>query len=135
VVLIDKSAFSQAVTGETAREVFRALSESDALAICSEIRLEALYSARNFAEYKSLENWFVDFTFIEPSAEVARNALAIQRKLARRGQHRIPIEDITIAATAQVAGVELLHYDKHFDLIAEVSSLRATWIIPRGSGH
>lgn len=31
--------------------------------------------------------------------------------------------------------VELLHYDKHFDLIAEITGQHTSWILPRGPGH
>jgi predicted nucleic acid-binding protein len=41
--------------------------------------------------------------------------------LADRGQHRAPsIPDLIIAATAELAGLTVLHFDKDFDLIAEV---------------
>jgi hypothetical protein len=42
--------------------------------------------------------------------------------LADRGQHRAPsIPDLTIAAAAELAGLTVLHLDKDFDLIAEVT--------------
>ena len=40
-----------------------------------------------------------------------------------RGQHRAPsIPDLIIAATAELAGLIVLHLDKHFDLIAEITA-------------
>ncbi len=43
--------------------------------------------------------------------------------LADRGQHRAPsIPDLIIAATAELAGLTVLHLDEGFDLIAEVTS-------------
>ena len=42
--------------------------------------------------------------------------------LADRGQHRAPsIPDLLIAATAELAGFTVLHHDKDFDLIAELT--------------
>ena len=42
--------------------------------------------------------------------------------LADRGQHRAPsIPDLIIAATAELAGLTVLHLDKDFDLIAEIT--------------
>ncbi len=68
-------------------------------------------------------------------AEVSRKALDLQRRLARRGQHRRPIPDLLIAATALVHDATVLHYDKDFDLIVEVTRQPSRWIIPRGTGH
>jgi predicted nucleic acid-binding protein len=49
-------------------------------------------------------------------------ALEVQGLLAERGQHRAPsIPDLLIAATAELAGLTVLHLDKDFELIAEVT--------------
>jgi len=42
--------------------------------------------------------------------------------LADRGQHRAPsVPDLMIAATAESAGLVVLHDDKDFELIAEIT--------------
>jgi hypothetical protein len=44
---------------------------------------------------------------------------AVQVLLAGQGQHRAPsIPDVLIAATAELAGLTVLHLDKDFELIA-----------------
>jgi predicted nucleic acid-binding protein len=49
-------------------------------------------------------------------------AVEILTLLADRGQHRAPsIPDLIIAATAELAGLTVLHLDKDFDLIAEIT--------------
>ncbi len=49
-------------------------------------------------------------------------AAEIQELLARRGRHRAPsIPDLMIAATAELAGLAVLHVDKDFELIAEIT--------------
>ena len=41
---------------------------------------------------------------------------------ANRGRHRAPsIPDLIIAATAELAGLTVLHFDKDFDVIAELT--------------
>ena len=46
----------------------------------------------------------------------------MQQLLADRGQHRAPsIPDLVIAATAELAGLTVLHFDKDFDLIAALT--------------
>jgi predicted nucleic acid-binding protein len=43
--------------------------------------------------------------------------------LADRGQHRAPsIPDLIIAATAELTGLTILHLDKDFDPIAQITS-------------
>jgi len=42
--------------------------------------------------------------------------------LADRGRHRAPsVSDLIVAATAELAGLTVLHLDKDFELIAEVT--------------
>ena len=52
-------------------------------------------------------------------------ALELQSVLAEGGQHRAPsVPDLLIAATAELAGPTVLHVDKDFELIAEVTGQR-----------
>lgn len=49
-------------------------------------------------------------------------AVEVQMTLADRGQHRAPsLPDLLIAATAELAGLTVLHVDKDFELIADVT--------------
>ncbi len=49
-------------------------------------------------------------------------AIEVQTLLADRGRHRAPsVPDLLVAATAELAGLTVLHLDKDFDLIAEVT--------------
>ena len=42
--------------------------------------------------------------------------------LGDRGQHRAPsVPDLIIAATAELAGLTVLHMDKDFEIIAEIT--------------
>jgi predicted nucleic acid-binding protein len=52
-------------------------------------------------------------------------AVEVLTLLADRGHHRAPsVPDLLIAATAETAGLVVLHQDKDFDLIAEITSAR-----------
>lgn len=66
---------------------------------------------------------------------MATEAISLQRRLAERGQHRQPIPDLLVAATAIVNDATVLHYDRDFDLLSSISDLSARWIIPPGTGH
>ena len=49
-------------------------------------------------------------------------AIEVQALLADRGRHRAPsVPDLIVAATAELAGLTVLHLDKDFDLIAEIT--------------
>ena len=58
--------------------------------------------------------------YLTPIAE--DRAVALLTLLAERGQHRAPsMPDLVIAAIAESAGLVVLHSDKDFDLIADVT--------------
>ncbi len=58
--------------------------------------------------------------YLTPTIE--DRAMAVQALLAARGQHRAPsIPDVLIAATAELAELTVLHLDKDFDLISDVT--------------
>lgn len=49
-------------------------------------------------------------------------AIELQSVLAERGQHGAPsVPDLLIAATAELAELTVLHVDKDFELIADVT--------------
>jgi predicted nucleic acid-binding protein len=49
-------------------------------------------------------------------------AVEVLTLLADRGQHRAPsIPDLIIAATAELAGLTVLHFDKDFEIIAAIT--------------
>jgi len=49
-------------------------------------------------------------------------AVEVQLLLADRGQHRaLSIPGLIVAATAELAGLIVLHFDKDFDLSREVT--------------
>ncbi len=53
---------------------------------------------------------------------IEARAVEVQGILARRGHRRAPsVPDLLIAATAELAGLTVLHHDKDFNLIAEVT--------------
>jgi len=58
--------------------------------------------------------------YLTPAIE--DRAVDVLSLLADRGQHRAPsIPDLIIAATAELAGLTVLHLDKDFEVIAQVT--------------
>ncbi len=58
--------------------------------------------------------------YLTPAAE--DRTVQVQRLLAERGQHRAPsIPDLLISAVAELNQRTVLHLDKDFDLIADLT--------------
>ena len=121
--LIDKSALvrlANATNGQTwADRIARGL-----VRVSTITRLEIGYSARTGDELRTglrrppLASMPVEY--LTPAIE--DRAVEVQQLLADRGHHRAPaVPDLLIAATAELAGLAVLHLDKDFDLIADVT--------------
>ena len=90
--------------------------------------LEVGYSARTGDEWDQLLAALDAFTVVTTAAHV-RRALQVQRMLARRSQRGRKIPDLLVAAAAEALDVDVLHYDRDFDLIAAVHG-PAVWSCP-----
>lgn len=121
--LIDKSALLRLGASTQAAEWANRI-ERGLVAISTLTRLELGYSARTAADHARALTLppvaAMPVEYLTPAIE--DRAIEVQRALALRGQHRAPsIPDLLIAATAELAGRTVLHLDKDFDLIAEIT--------------
>lgn len=123
VWLVDKSALvrlGQSPDVDTwANRVERGL-----VRITTMTRLEVGYSARDVTHARTLFSTppisAMPVEYLTPAIE--DRALEVQQLLAAKGQHRAPsIPDLVIAATAELAGLVVLHLDKDFELISEIT--------------
>lgn len=130
--LADKSALARMPHPAVAARL-RPLLEEGAIATCAIVDLEVLFSARNLSDYDAVrrERQSLDDVPITPA--IMARSLDIQQKLAQRGQHRLPIPDLIIAATAENADLILLHCDGDYEVIAAVTEQAHEWVVPRGS--
>lgn len=86
--------------------------------------LEVGYSARSAADHRALlkEPPIASMPIEHLTPRIEDRAIEVQSLLADRGQHRAPsIPDLVIAATAELAELTVLHLDKDFELIAEIT--------------
>lgn len=131
--LVDKSALSRMPIAAVRRRLAPIL-ETRQAATCSIIDLEVLYSARSADEHhRILHRRSLAYHRVPLTEAIFRRAIEVQGRLALTGRHRIPIADLIIAATAESARLVVLHYDADFDRIAEMTSQRVEWVVPRGS--
>ena len=130
--LADKSALARMRHADVA-ERLAPLILGGQVATCAVIDLEVLYSARSLGDYEEILAERGALPTLPLTETVASRALHVQHLLARRGQHRVPVPDLLIAATAEVNGVAVIHYDADYDRIAHVTGQPAEWVVPRGS--
>lgn len=128
----DKSALTRVHHDDVMHRV-SALYLSGQIATCALIDLEFLYSARGRDGYEELLFDRMLLPRVSCGDAAMERAADVQRELAARGQHRLPINDLVIAAAAELAGLTMLHYDHDFDLIAEVTGQPTEWVVPRGT--
>jgi hypothetical protein len=131
--LIDKSALAR-MPLEAVQNRLGPIIESGEAATCAIIDLEVLFSTRNHAEHERVrQRRSFAYQSVPITEEILRRAIKIQSELARTGRHRVPIPDLIIAAAAEAAGLTLLHYDRDYDLIAEITHQPVEWVVERGS--
>jgi predicted nucleic acid-binding protein len=121
--LIDKSALARLGASPDA-DTWANRIERGLVHITTVTRLEVGYSARSASDLRSgLRNPPLSHMPVEyATPSIEDRAVEILTLLADRGQHRAPsIPDLLIAATAELAGLTVLHLDKDFDLIAELT--------------
>ncbi len=121
--LIDKSALVR--LGESAdAQVWAERVERGLVRITTVTRLEVGFSARSGREarleFAGAPLAAMPVEYLTPSVE--DRAVEVQLLLADQGKHRGPsIPDLMIAAVAELAGLIVLHVDKDFELIADVT--------------
>ncbi len=104
------------------------------IATCGIIDLELLYSAPSPAVYAELASVLNAMPRVPVNDAIVDRALEVQAELAVVSQHRsVTLPDLLIAATAEAAGLIVLHYDADFDRIATVTGQTVQWVVPQGS--
>jgi predicted nucleic acid-binding protein len=102
--------------------------------MCPPVKLELLWTARNSTEFDGLAALAEGLPQVEVGTPVWDRTVAVWRELVRRGRHRqVPRNDLIVAAAAELAGMPVCHYDRHFEVIAEVTGQPVRAIAPLGT--
>lgn len=121
--LIDKSALVRLAASPDARawadRIGRGL-----VHITTVTLLEIGFSARSGPDLREATHRpplsLMPVEYLTPAME--QRAIEVQMILADQGRHRAPgIPDLLVAAAAERAGLTVLHLDKDFELIAEIT--------------
>jgi len=122
--LIDTSALARLARSPEATTWTERI-ERGLVRISTVTRLEIGYSARSGPELRAATHRppLASMPMEYQTPAIENRAIEVQLRLADRGQHRAPsVADLIVAATAELAGLTVVHLDKDFELIAEVTA-------------
>ncbi len=128
--LVGKSTWARLGKPAVAQVVLPLLS-AGRLAVCGMTELEMLYSIRHAEEHRRVCLELGGLERLPTPDEVWDRAVYLHGALAERGQHRaVAIPGLIIAAVAERHDISVLHYDRDFDVIAEVTGQPVEWVVP-----
>jgi predicted nucleic acid-binding protein len=134
VELADTSAWTNRLLRDSVRAEFDARLLAREIATCPPVKLELLWTARNASEFDRLAALADGLPQVLVDTGVWDRAVVVWRELVRRGRHRqVQRTDLLVAAAAECADMPVCHYDRHFEVIAEVTGQPVRAIAPLGT--
>jgi predicted nucleic acid-binding protein len=116
------------------RRRFETLLAEGRLAACQMTSLEYLNNAPDPKSYETLWGALHGHRWLDVNTQVMDRALDTHRALAATSQHRhFRLPDLIIAATAELHGATVLHYDADYDRIAAITGQPTEWVAAKGS--
>lgn len=100
------------------------------------VRLELLHSARNGREVAELADELDALPDCPLGEAEWKRALSVYARLAERApayQRSVKHADLLIAAAAEAAGLPLVHYDRDYEAIADLTGQSVRWLAKPGS--
>ncbi|GAA4246305.1 PIN domain nuclease [Dactylosporangium darangshiense] len=133
--LVDTSAVVRLLRDGEVRARWQPQITAGVIGICPITELELLHSARSKADREEwLELFNATFAWVAMPDRVFGRATEVQAAMTARGTHRSAgAVDLLLAATAELSGLTLVHYDHDFDEIVKVTGQPAAWLTPPGS--
>jgi predicted nucleic acid-binding protein len=115
-------------------EWFNTEVRSGRVLVCDQVILELIRLAPNESRAHELARRLSAFDAVTMPQDVWNRARAVQLAIAGDGDHRrVPPADLLIAATAERAGVPLVHYDQDYERIAAVTRQPHLWFVAPGT--
>lgn len=130
-VLADTSAWMQARRDAKARKLLLEAIERGDVRWCWPVRYELMVDARGSDGIAAAERTLESLREVPLDRSVQRAVLATMRELAAAGSHgahRFPLTDLTVAAAAQHAGIDILHFDQHLERLGKHLGVESHWI-------
>ena len=136
IELADTSAWTNRHRAPEVHVDFARRLDRDEIAVCDAVKLELLWSQRDASGIAALRSELDALVDAPIGQREWRRALDVFELLAARGpmHHReIGALDLLIAAAAELSGWRVLHYDRHFEVIADITGQPVRAIAPLGS--
>jgi predicted nucleic acid-binding protein len=132
--MIDTSAAAR-MSVAAVRARLEPLIKAGVVATCATLDTEALYSARNLAEYERImADRSTSYEHLPIDDEHWTLAFRAQHRLAESGRHRaVGIAGLLTAVVAAAHAVAIVHYDADFEIAADVIDVDHRWVAERGS--
>ena len=122
--------------GKPGLESFAEAIEEGRIAVCDQVVMELLWSARDINDFRATEAALLACPWVAVEAADWAEARRVFGALAARGplHHRqVKIPDLLIAAVAARNGLTVIHYDSDYEIIASVTGQPTRWAAPRGT--
>jgi len=135
-VLVDTSAWMLARRVPQARELLLTAVERGDVAWCWPVRYELTVDARGPEGIAAVDRTLEGLREIAVDRTVQRGVLSAMRELAvsgSHGAHRLPLTDLTVAVAAQISGLDVLHFDRHFERLGALLGVGTPWIAERSA--
>jgi len=130
--LVDTSVLTRLPNSEV-RTAVSPLVEQGRVGRCTMSDLETGFSARNANEWDALQRALSAFPVVDVVSSDFDQAKETQRALAALGLKGRKVPDLIIAAVALRMELTVLHYDRDFELIAQVTGQPTRWVTERGT--
>ncbi len=133
--VVDTSAWARAALPPIAGQ-WKQAARAGELVGCPVVTLELLYDALDREHVERVAGALAGLKQAPITRTVTDTAISAVRELAARGSagaHRVRVPDALIAAAAAERGFAVLHYDHHYDRLAEVLGFHSQWVAPAGA--
>jgi predicted nucleic acid-binding protein len=130
-VIADTSAWISGRRIPAARHAMLNAVERGDIAWCWPVRYELMIDARDEAAIVALDRTLDALREVRVDWTMQREVLATMRELASqdaRGSHRLPLADLTVAVVARTSGLDVLHFDRHFERLGALLDIRVWWL-------
>ncbi len=102
--------------------------------VCDVVVLELVRLTPNETRAREVTTRLDAFQSVGMPAKLWTRARELQLLLASDASHRrVPPVDLLIGAAAEAASVTLVHYDRDYERLANVSQLEHQWLLPDGT--
>lgn len=132
--LLDTSALVRLLRNADVRAAWEHQVTAGLVAVCPVVELEFLHTARSVHDRSELASLLgTAFGWVDVPERAFTRAAEVQQLMTERGTHRSAgMADLLVASTAELHQLTLVHYDRDFMQVAEVTGQKVGWV-SRGS--